>query len=275
MGGDGGVKATQRRFMRGTTNYTEQKSEVLNVKEQRVRRSKYCAQSGNLLQEPIAACELGHLFNKDGLIRALLNKELNDRFSHIRGLKDIKTLSFHPNPSYLEETSKDEEDRCKYACPVTLLPFNGIYNFVVLWSSGKVLSEKAVKEIGVQGLQAEYGPFTEADIVPLLPSEEDESESVSMMLKRRAAAAANKEKKVSKKHGEESDHASKKMRVEGPQMKVSIGGTSSMVKSAQDLVAKQEEGSSVFKKLFHKDKEVDKKARDLFMGVAGLRYSVL
>jgi hypothetical protein len=38
MGGDGGVKATQRRFMRGTLCYTEETREILNAKEQRCRR---------------------------------------------------------------------------------------------------------------------------------------------------------------------------------------------------------------------------------------------
>lgn len=45
------------------------------------------------------------------------------------------------------------------------MEFNGIQPFVFIWSTGWVLSEKAVREIGVEGLNAEYGPFSESDII--------------------------------------------------------------------------------------------------------------
>jgi hypothetical protein len=39
-------------------------------------------------------CELGNFFNKEALIKALLEKNLPKEFSHIRELKDVKELTF-------------------------------------------------------------------------------------------------------------------------------------------------------------------------------------
>lgn len=264
MGGDGGVKATQRAFIRGTTASNLDRSDALNIKEQRVRRSKYCAQSGNLLQAPIVSCELGNLFNKDDLINALLNKQLNQAHSHIRGLKDIKTLVLYANPAY-----DAKEGNAMFACPVTQCEFNGHHPFVASWSTGVVLSDKALKELGPEAL-GDYGPFTEDDCIHLLPSEEELGVLMQRMINRREDAA--KEKKASKKrqHAEDVEGASSKKKT-GP----SLTKASAMVSSAQEAVKKQAESSAVYKKLFHKDKETDKGNNDLFMTVAGFRYSVL
>lgn len=57
------------------------------AKQQQVVRTHHCALSGERLSEPIAACELGGVYNKEALISALLDRTLNAKFSHIRGLK--------------------------------------------------------------------------------------------------------------------------------------------------------------------------------------------
>ena len=54
----------------------------------------------------------------------------------------------------------------------------------------------------------------------------------------------------------------------------SISKSNSLVKSATTAIKAQEESSSVFKGLFHKDHEKDKHDRDLFMSVAGIRYTL-
>lgn len=275
MGGDGGVKATQRRFIRGTLNYTEERSETINTKEQRIRRSKYCAQSCTLLKEPIVACELGNLYSKDELINGLLKKTLNEKFEHIRGLKDTRTLILTPNPN----ASETSEDIPKYSCPVTQHEFNGIIPFICIWTNGWVLSENAIKSIGIERLQSEYGPFTIDDIVKLIPCEDEIEEQFQMLIKRRTCAL--NEKKASKKRAITHEEDGIEVSIQGKKKKpstrplpVNTSRASSVVKVAQEAVERQEEASGVYKGLFHKDKEADKGARDLFAGVAGLRYSV-
>jgi hypothetical protein len=68
------------------------KDDGKNIKKCQLTRVNTCAQSGSCLRNPIVACELGYMFNKDDLINALLDKALNPSFSHIRGLKVLINL---------------------------------------------------------------------------------------------------------------------------------------------------------------------------------------
>lgn len=118
------------------------------------------------------ACEMGNLYNKEAVINALLNKTLNAKFAHIRGLKDLKTLKLTPNPNYSVQNEHDGALPIQFICPITGMEFNGIQPFVVIWTTGFVLSHKAIKEMGVAQLQDEYGPFTPEDVIMLLPDDE-------------------------------------------------------------------------------------------------------
>ena len=272
------MKATQRRFVRGTADSHIDRNEALNAKEKRIRQANACAQSGNRLEEPIVACELGYLFNKDDLLQALLHKRLNEAFAHIRGLKDIRTVSFCKNPDYHPQ----DADSHRFCCPITMTEFSGQHPFVLIWSTGKVVSEKALKEIGVDGLQSEYGPFTADDIVRLIPTDEEKEKNVQAMLQRRAATGRDKmSSKKRVKDSIEAHHGDARKRTGGAddeshRAKLSkLTSTEVVVKSAQELVHKQEESSKVFKGLFHDEKKAKKGERDLFIGTAGMRYSVL
>jgi regulator of protease activity HflC (stomatin/prohibitin superfamily) len=197
MGGDGGTTATQRRFLRGYKN-PEDKEESKNIKQQQRLRSQMCAYSSSRLEKPIAACELGNLYSKEKIINGLVEKSLPAYLSHIRGLKDLKNLKFTENPDYATELENDGNYVAEYICPVTELEFNGIFPFVVIWSTGFVLSEKAVREIGVDGLQAEYGPFSSNDIVKLLPGSEEVDACREAMNARRLQASQKKKAKEAK-----------------------------------------------------------------------------
>jgi hypothetical protein len=299
MGGDGGVIASQRKFIRGAKD-PDAVEEVKHVKQQQIMKSQICAQSSNRLEEPIVACELGHLFNKESILNALLEKSMNPVFSHIRGLKDVKTLIFTPNPKYSVANEHDGEYPSKFVCPITGMEFNGIVPFVVLWTSGVVLSDKAIREIGVDGLQSDYGPFLSEDIVRLIPidgSEEAEQQRNRLLAKRKAKKESSKSHKRAqatdntgddnitdgdtnnhKKSKHETSSSSVANGANSESLKVktttSLKNSSQMVKSASEAIAGQESSSKVFKGLFHKDHEKDKYDRDLFMSVAGLRYTI-
>ena len=151
-----------RKFIRGYKD-PDEKLDKQNLKEQSRLKSRICAISGDLLQEPIVCCQLGNLYNKQSLIESLLNHTLNQAFSHIRGLKDVKELRLTINPTAALAASTAataaaamtaEDFPCaSYICPVTSLELDGIRPFVVLWTTGQVLSQQALREVGVAGLE--------------------------------------------------------------------------------------------------------------------------
>ena len=53
-----------------------------------------CAISASPLEEPIVACKLGYLYNKECLLDRLLHKTMPESFAHIRALKDVKVCKF-------------------------------------------------------------------------------------------------------------------------------------------------------------------------------------
>ena len=55
-----------------------------------------CALSHETLKPPYAIDRLGNVFNKESLVRALLEKNFPNQFRHIRGLKDIITIKLDP-----------------------------------------------------------------------------------------------------------------------------------------------------------------------------------
>jgi hypothetical protein len=309
MGGDGGVLPTGRKFIRGCGKSIEDKKEDgRNISKSQVLRTTICAQSCEPLMEPIIACEMGNLYSKESILKAFIDKALNPLFSHLRGMKDIKTLLLSPNPAYSLAKEMDGESRPKYICPITSMEFNGIHPFVVIWSTGFVISEKAIREIGIDGLQQEYGPFNTQDVVRLIPGDEELKEQRSHMESRRENMKNGKKDGKKTKRDRESDISNttssssssnkggdESQKVEKSEKKlkasnnsastnfgrekvsgsaVSLASATSLARKAAETIESQEAKSKIFKDLFHKGHEADKHDRDLFMSIAGLRYSV-
>jgi hypothetical protein len=262
------------------------------------------------LKEPIACCELGNLYNKEAIIQALLDKDVSSALVHIRNLKDIKTAQLCQNQNY--NVSKDIEGDLPalFCCPITKMEFNGNHPFILIWTTGYVLSEKALREVGLENLQGEYGPFTSDDVIKLIPTEHELETQIAAMVARRQKKKAERHAQKSaatssvqagdgdafvpngkRKHksNESSDvgnsaGSSKKQAVgaapatqapgNAAPVVTSLSKSSSLVRSAATSIKDQEQSSSVFKGLFHKDHEKDAKDRDLFISVAGMRYTL-
>jgi len=292
MGGDGGVIATQRAFARGVGKKDDKAREARNVHLDQATRASQCALTNEPLREPIVCCELGNLYNKEAILACLLEKTLPNELQHIRGLKDLKTLRFTRNAgpsgsasssSSSSSSSSAENASSAFVCPVTKDEFNGLHPFVAIWSTGFVLSEKAVREIGYEGLQEEYGPFTADNLIKLNPLESDMDSVRAQMHHRRELRAANAKPSKKRKVDEAVDgpSTSSKRKAESSEQtnvpavappKISKSGV--LVNAAQQSVEEHSKRSEVFKNLFHKDHEKDKKDRDLFMTVAGIRYTL-
>lgn len=227
---------------------------------------------------------LGNLFNKEAVLTALLNPTagFQEEFPHIKSLKDIKTLNFHSADSDNSDAGNN------FVCPVTTLEFNGLNSFYCIWTTGFVISEKAIRELGIESLQSEYGPFVNEDLIKLLPNEEELLQLKEKLLEKKRIEKLNKKDKKKKRSSDESqqkeivdsniDNSEGKIteddQVPKKSKKESISAQDSIVKKAVENIQSNSSSSDVYKKLFHKDGEKDRHDRDLFMTVAGFRYTL-
>ena len=245
MGGDGGVIAAKREYMRAGGSKELHDEEGKSVKQIQILRSKSCSLSQKELEDPVVACELGNLYNKEAVLGYLLDKKIPSELSHIRKMKeDVKEAKFHVSSSGAR------------SCPLTGLDFNGMIPFVLVWSTGFVLSEKAVKEMGIYSLQEEYGPFSEDDLVKLLPLDDDLESMKERMKARKEKRMMSKKKKRSGDEkqtvraaggdggGRQSNGSSKKRKYGG--------GTLTSVDKEVSMSLSSHNSSAVYASLFHK-----------------------
>eukprot|EP00913_Durusdinium_trenchii_P024229 g22748.t1 len=94
------------------------------------------------LREPVVACRLGNLYNKEAVISALLNRKMPSDLSHIRGLKERKMCLI----TWKED--EKEDGRKRIVCPLSREDLDtGSARAVVIWPSGAVVSAKSLKEM--------------------------------------------------------------------------------------------------------------------------------
>ena len=98
---------------------------------------------------------MGHLYNREAVIKALIAKSLPTEYSHIRSLKDIRTLQFAKRPNVAEVDKKNGND-FPFMCPITYEEFNGLTSFYCIWTHSTdkkvnipavVLSEKGMQQL--------------------------------------------------------------------------------------------------------------------------------
>eukprot|EP00931_Biecheleriopsis_adriatica_P100616 TRINITY_DN75895_c0_g1_i1.p1 TRINITY_DN75895_c0_g1~~TRINITY_DN75895_c0_g1_i1.p1 ORF type:complete len:309 (+),score=70.39 TRINITY_DN75895_c0_g1_i1:124-927(+) len=151
-------------------------------------RMTQCLISQQTLQEPVVACRLGNLYNKEAVIGALLNKTMPGSVSHVRALKDVKQCII----SWAE--AENEDGLRRMVCPVTREDLdNGSARAVVIWPSGAVISAKAVKEMKMKECPVTSKPFDPTkDVIPLAPQGEELQKLQERLpaKKRKASAAA-------------------------------------------------------------------------------------
>eukprot|EP01105_Mastigella_eilhardi_P025121 TRINITY_DN6724_c0_g1_i1.p1 TRINITY_DN6724_c0_g1~~TRINITY_DN6724_c0_g1_i1.p1 ORF type:complete len:307 (-),score=88.69 TRINITY_DN6724_c0_g1_i1:25-921(-) len=106
-----------------------------------------CALSGEPLRQPIVACRMGRIYNKEaavefmcGTLRFQATKEKlqENGFGHLHSLKDIFEVHLTPNPA-----AHSAED-APFVCPITGVETNGVHQFMVLPACGHVFCERAL-----------------------------------------------------------------------------------------------------------------------------------
>lgn len=190
-GGDGGATGAESRdcYLK---MYAEKKPDKVDPNETRISKWSTCALSQETLKPPCAIDRLGNVFNKEFLVRALLDKTLPSQFSHIRGLKDIITIQLDPIPGV--RVYHDGSDT-KFQCPITSLEFNGKYKFFALERCGHVLSAKALKELQSTSCLVCHAAFSESDKIVINGNEEEVAVLRLKMEQERAKIREKKQKK--------------------------------------------------------------------------------
>ncbi|CAG8539052.1 3964_t:CDS:2 [Ambispora gerdemannii] len=167
----------------------------------------FCALSKRVLREPIVACRLGKLYNKDAIIEFLLNKSAYGDgdiiCSHISGLKDLTTLKLTPNPAF-KETSNANTAHFEpgivspFICPITRKEMNGKSKFVYIEKCGCVFSEQGLKEVPSSNCLQCAKPFTPENIITINPSAEEQESLKGALLEKKIRAKEKKDKKKQK-----------------------------------------------------------------------------
>jgi len=223
-------------------------------------------------EAPIVADELGHLCNKLAMLSALSERTLPERFEHVRGLRDLvdcKLTSVADSASY-----HTGEDAAVTACPVTGQPLDGAKPFVVVRTTGWVLSQKAVDELGLEALQAEYGPFEADDLVRLAPDPDELDELRRRMAKRRADAKAQRRER---KHHDRAAAAAKKAKTAEtrPKPAAPLPEAARIAKLAAEQARGDREKNETLGAMFHEtERPASGDAKKLFAATAAMRYNL-
>jgi len=147
MGNDGGSIPDRRDLVR-----TKPKAEQADKANQTKARWFFCALSKKKLQEPVVSCALGKLYNKDSIIEFLLDRSTygdgENICSHVRSLKDVKTLKMTLNSIPLPSNGSSEPtDQAQFVCPLSMKEMNGSQPFVYISTCGCVFSQAGLKTV--------------------------------------------------------------------------------------------------------------------------------
>lgn len=204
MGCDGGTIPKRDELVK-TKKKPEQKDKMADL----AFKWRNCAISQEVLVQPIMACELGRLYNKESVLEFLIDRskfECADSFVHLRGLKDVKELQLTENRAGRGSKEAEKGDgyidmqQSDFVCPVSSCEMNGKHRFCFLWSCGCVMSERALKEIKSQTCHKCGQAFTDNDVVVLNGVEDDVTHNTYRMDHRRVQARlAKKAKKAGKR----------------------------------------------------------------------------
>jgi hypothetical protein len=191
-GGDGGATGAESRdcYLK---MYAEKKPDKVDPNETRISKWSTCALSQETLKPPCAIDRLGNVFNKESLVRALLDKTLPSQFSHIRGLKDMIAIQLDPIPGVRVYHDGSET---KFQCPITSFEFNGKYKFFALERCGHVLSAKALKELQSTSCLVCHAVFSESEKIVINGNEEEVAALRLKMEQDRANVREKKQKKT-------------------------------------------------------------------------------
>jgi len=171
-----------------------------------------CALTQERLDEPVVACELGYLYNKEALLSAVLRKSLPPKYAHVKGLKDVVQLQLTARLRSEREGADDGVSRVgqdgfggsnteafRWMCPLTNRMMGSGHSFVVLFETGVCVSKSALRECGGDNTCPVSGTPYEPELVVTLNAQEEEAELQAMRERMEARRAKKKATKAAKK----------------------------------------------------------------------------
>jgi len=167
----------------------------------------FCALSKRMLQDPVVACALGKLYNKDAIIEYLLDKNAYGDgdiiCSHISSTKDVKSLKLTANPAFKETNGAsiahfDQGMVSRFICPITMKEMNGKLKFVYLDTCGCVFSEQGLKEVPSSTCIQCGKSFKQENVITLNPSPAEQEKLKIALEEKKAKAKGKKEKRKSR-----------------------------------------------------------------------------
>jgi len=240
MGCDGGSIPTRSELVK--TKKKEERPDRTN----HVRQTWfYCALSKERLRAPIVADALGRIYNKEAMIRFLLDRKGAFRdgeriCAHIESFKDLVDLKLADNPGYVASasgasalttgTKGDEVLVPMWACPITMREMNGKYPFLYLSPCGHVFSDQALKQVPSQSCLVCSTPFTIDDTIPINPTEQADIDRLQARMERisRDRETAEAEKRERKRRDKEAKKAAKEGGKEKPEKDTELAGDSGL-----------------------------------------------
>lgn len=178
--------------------YAVKKPDKVDPNEKRLSKWMNCALSFEPLMPPCVIDGLGNVFNKEAIVRALIEKRVPREFGHVRGLRDMIGVELSEVKG--TESEGGGNGMVRFQCPITGLEFNGKYKFVALRKCGHVLSVKALKEVKSSSCLVCHVEFEEGDKIVINGDEEEVAVLRVRMEEERAKVKVKKAKKV--KNGE-------------------------------------------------------------------------
>lgn len=183
MGCDGGSIPKRADLVK-----TKGRNAKLDETEMKLARWRYCALSKEPLRSPIVTCKQGRLYNKEAIIKHLLN---NTTFGdgaticeHIRKLKDVTSISLTANVDFNEK----DNGSAPFVCPVTGKEMNGSFPFIYLKGCGCVMSRQALSEIKSDTCLKCGKSRVADDVIPLNQSTSTSTSTAPVVIDRKRPA---------------------------------------------------------------------------------------
>ncbi|GJP44621.1 hypothetical protein CLOM_g3994, partial [Closterium sp. NIES-68] len=187
-GGDGGATGAESRDCY-LQMYAGRRPDKVDPRDTRVASWTHCHLSGEPLTPPCVVDLLGNVFNKEAVVRALVEKNIPVALKHIKGLRDVVGIQLTEIPGL------DSNAHVRFQCPITQQEFSGSFKFVALRPCGHVLSARALKELPSPACLVCHAKFVETDRIPINGTEEEVDALRTRMEEEQASRRAGKKKK--------------------------------------------------------------------------------
>ncbi|CAI6008039.1 unnamed protein product [Closterium sp. NIES-65] len=169
--------------------YAGRRPDKVDPRDTRVASWTHCHLSGEPLTPPCVVDLLGNVFNKEAVVRALVEKSIPVALKHIKGLRDVVGIQLTEIPGL------DKKAHVRFQCPITQQEFSGSFKFVALRPCGHVLSARALKELPSPTCLVCHAKFLETDQIPINGTEEEVEVLRTRMEEEQASRRAGKKKK--------------------------------------------------------------------------------